>query len=183
MKRGSQVVGASFRSKRKGWKTFSMVLNFSDETQYGEVLSTNPYMRLFLANICLRPSCHSCRFKDLPRRSDLTIGDAWGIQKHMPEMDDDRGTSVVLVHSEKGRRLWAQIASELNVKQGKLDVLLPPEADSRKSVKMHANRKRFFGLLNRGADMEQLVKLTKKPLLRRILSTGKKCLKRLKNAL
>lgn len=180
---GSPVVDAFFRNKRKGWKRYSVVLNFKNETQYGEIRSNDPYMRLFLANICLRPSCHSCRFKDIPRQSDLTIGDAWGIQNHMPEMDDDRGTSVVLVHTEKGRRLWEQVEPQMRVKQGKLDTLLPPGADSRKSVRMHANRKRFFALLDRGADMERLVKLTKKPLLRRILSAGKKCLKCLKNAL
>jgi hypothetical protein len=95
-------------------------------------------------------------------------------------MDDDRGTSVVLVHSEKGSRLWAEVAPRMQVQQGQLDVLLPPTAASRKSVKKHPNRARFFAALDRDADMDTLVKLTKKPFLRRILSAGKRCWKRLK---
>lgn len=178
----AKTVSAAFRSKRQGWKQYSMEFAFENGAQYAQVLSQDTYMRSFLSNICLRPSCHSCRFKDIPRVSDLTIGDAWGIQHHMPHMDDDRGTSVVLVHSEKGSRLWAEVAPQLHVQQGQLDVLLPPTADSRKSVKKHPNRARFFAALDRDADMDALVKLTKKPFLRRILSAGKKCWKRLKRS-
>lgn len=180
---GGKTTGVSFRDKRSGWKAYSVTMSFQNGGEYSAKNAQNHYMRMFIGDVCLRPSCHSCRFKDIPRGSDLTIGDAWGIQKHMPDMDDDRGTSVVLVNSEKGRQLWAQVAPEMHVKQGQLHVLLPPTADSRKPVRKHPNRKRFFAGLNQGADVEQLVKLTKKPLLRRLLSAGKKCLKRLKKAL
>lgn len=77
-------------------------MNFQNGSEHCKVNSENQYMRVFLSDICLRTSCHSCQFKDIPRQSDLTIGDAWGIQNHIPEMDDDRGTSAVIVHSEKG---------------------------------------------------------------------------------
>ena len=176
---GANPTAVSFRDKRKGWKNFSMVLCFDNGSSYAEVLSKDAFMRCFLSNICLRPSCHSCKFKDFPRLSDLTIGDAWGVQKHSPEMDDDRGASVVVINSEKGQQLWAQVLGELNAKQGKLNTLLPQDADSRRSVKAHPNRKRFFTALSNGAKVEQLVTLTKKPLLRRMLSFGKRQLKRI----
>lgn len=178
-KRGNNVKAVRFRDKRSGWKNYSVSMAFDDGSEYCKENRSDAYMRLFIGDICLRPSCHSCRFKDIPRASDLTIGDAWGIQHHMPHMDDDRGTSIVLVHSEKGSRLWSQITPALICKQGQVNVLLPPTAASRKPVKKHPNRKRFFAELDRGADIDQLVKLTKKPLLRRILSAGKKCLKKL----
>ena len=176
---GARVRTASFRDKRRGWKNFSMTLEFENGTDYSEILAVDSYMRLFLANICLRPSCHSCRFKEFPRLSDLTIGDAWGIEKYMPELDDDRGTSVVLVNSEKGLTLWDTVSKDTVFRQGLVHTLLPRDADSRRSVRPHSNRKRFFAALDRGDSMEQLCKLTRKSSMRRLLSYGKRMLKRL----
>ena len=75
-----------------------------------KLFSKYKFMQMFLGNIDLRPSCHNCRFKGFPRISDMTIGDSWGIENYMPDMDDDRGTSVIVVNSLKGKkclkRLW-----------------------------------------------------------------------------
>ena len=108
------------------------------------------FMQLFLKNICLRPSCHSCQFKTLERPSDITLGDCWGIERHTPEMDDDKGVSVVLTHTEKGNALFRKIQSDVEWRSGEVDQLLPPYADSRKSVEAHKNRDFFFKMVNRG---------------------------------
>lgn len=176
---GSKLKAASFRHKRMGWKKFSMVMDFESGARYAQLIGTDPYMRAFLANICLRPSCHSCRFKAVPRLSDLTIGDAWGIEKHMPELDDDRGASVILINSEKGQKLFDRISSRLVCRQGSLNTLLPPDADSRRAVRPHPNRAKFFAGLEQGQSLEQLTALTRKSGLRRLLSWGKRTLKRL----
>ena len=99
---------------------------------------------MFLKNICLRPSCHDCRFKDINRNSDITIGDFWGVENVLPELDDDRGISVVLIHSDKGRELIQKIAGESQIKHVETDKALPPSADSRHSVSMHKKREMFF---------------------------------------
>ena len=176
---GTILEEVSFRDKRKGWRHYSMALNFAEGVEYCRPGAEDTYLRVFLRDLCLRPSCHSCRFKDFPRLSDLTIGDAWGIERHMPDLDDDHGTSVVLVNSEKGMGLWNAVADNAVSRQGELDVLLPKSADSRKSVKPHPNRSRFFAALNRGDSMEQLCKLTRKSPYRRLLSYGKRTVKRL----
>ena len=176
---GTTLEEVSFRDKRKGWRHYSMALNFAEGVEYCRPGAEDTYLRVFLRDLCLRPSCHSCRFKDFPRLSDLTIGDAWGIERHMPDLDDDHGTSVVLVNSEKGMGLWNAVADNAVSRQGELDVLLPKSADSRKSVKPHPNRSRFFAALNRGDSMEQLCKLTRKSPYRRLLSYGKRTVKRL----
>ena len=175
---GEKTINASFRSKAAGWKAFSMELTYRDGGSYRKKLTEDAFMRCFLANICLRPSCHSCWFKDIPRESDLTIGDAWGVGQHMPDMDDDRGTSVVLVNTGKGQRIWNEVVSGLTVRQGTLDTLLPPDSDARRSVKPHPNRKRFFTELDQGKELEQILRLAKKPPLRRLLSWGKRQVKR-----
>lgn len=176
---GTTLEEVSFRDKRKGWRHYSMALNFAEGVEYCRPGAEDTYLRVFLRDLCLRPSCHSCRFKDFPRLSDLTIGDAWGIERHMPDLDDDHGTSVVLVNSEKGMGLWNAVADNAVSRQGELDILLPKSADSRKSVKPHPNRSRFFAALNRGDSMEQLCKLTRKSPYRRLLSYGKRTVNRL----
>lgn len=169
----------SFRDKRKGWRKYSMALQFDKGAEYCRPGAEDAYLQVFLRDICLRPSCHSCRFKEFPRQSDLTIGDAWGIEKHMPDLDDNCGTSVVLANSEKGQRLWNDVAGNVISRPGDLDTLLPRDADSRKSVKPHPNRSRFFAALDRGESMAQLVKLTPKSLYRRLLSAGKRIVKKI----
>ena len=59
------------------------------------------YMRAFLRNASLRPSCFSCPCKR-SCGSDITLGDFWGIQSARPEVDFEGGVSVVLCNTAKG---------------------------------------------------------------------------------
>ena len=123
--------------------------------------SENAYMRAFLCNLDLRPSCHHCKAKCGRSGSDLTIGDFWGVQEHHPEMDDDKGTSLVLVNTRKGEEAMDmnqvvfvestyQIASEHN-----------PSID--KSVAPHPNRAVFFSKLDSGTRLHKSVEDALKP--------------------
>jgi len=58
-------------------------------------------MQMFLQDLCLRPACYECKFKKLKRESDLTLADFWGCDQVVPELDDDKGLSLVIVHSER----------------------------------------------------------------------------------
>lgn len=74
------------------------------------------YMQVFLKNYCLRPSCYECVAKNV-KMSDLTIADFWGIDEVAPEMNDNKGTSLVLVRTEKGQRLFEEISREMVFKE------------------------------------------------------------------
>src|SRR5699024_11568320 len=89
----------------------------SNNKAYECVLSKDAFMQAFLQNACLRPSCHTCHFKKLNRVSDITVADYWGVQNQQPDMDDDRGTSLVLVHSSKGRELLEAVRAELRLRE------------------------------------------------------------------
>lgn len=175
----SNITSASFRSKVQGWKVFSMEHYFDNGQRYCKSLTEDSFMQCFLRNICLRPACHNCQFKKFPRVSDLTIGDAWGIADHMPDMDDDRGTSLVIINSSRGNQLWNAVKNQTKFRKGKMEQLLPPSADSRRSVRPHYRRNRFFRDMEKGVSMEKLAKLSRKPLHRRVLSFGKRALKSL----
>ena len=121
----------------------------------------------FLQNVCLRPSCHSCKYKSMERPSDITMGDFWGVDQKLPELDDDKGTSIIQINTEKGKAIFNKIASKLVYQKVDIDIALPPTADSRKSVKVHPKREIFFEKLDK-KDMQQLVKLIEPSLFGRV---------------
>lgn len=116
-----KIQSVSFRDKRKGWKKFGFALGLSKASAAGEknsvLLSYSPlnkdlFMRGFLRDLYLRPSCYACPAKELKSGSDITLGDFWGIETLLPELDDDRGISAVTANTEKGRALLQELNAE-----------------------------------------------------------------------
>ena len=112
-----------FRHKKYGWKTFAVLFKFSNNTAYVKSFREDSFMRAFLSNACLRPSCYECSFKTLQRQADITLADFWGIQNVFPEMDDDKGTSLVLIHSNKGSILLKSIEKLIKSKKVGIDII------------------------------------------------------------
>ena len=102
-----------FRHKKYGWKTFAVLFEFTNNTAYEQVLSKDLFMQMFLQNLCLRPSCYACTFKKKNRVSDITLADFWGCDSVCPELDDDKGLSVVLCHSPKGKAAFDAISNNM----------------------------------------------------------------------
>lgn len=129
----------SFRDKSFGWLSFSM--RFEERvTQYYK----DPYMRLFLSDVILRPSCYHCPAKGASRVSDLTLADFWGIQNVDPTMFDDKGTSLVLVHSAAGEQALALIRSDLLLKAESLESAFAGNPNALHSATEPKARAAFF---------------------------------------
>ena len=94
----------SFRDKSSGWSKFSVRIEFEKQT-YLRPHREDPYMQMFLDGFTLRECCYHCGFRKQNIAADLTIADFWGIDKVMPELNDDQGISLVLAHSDKGNTL------------------------------------------------------------------------------
>lgn len=100
---GAVLTGVNFRDKSSGWKNYSFVLNFSEDEVTGKhnyaissVFTENAYMKAFLFNLSLRPSCYACPAKAGKSGADITIGDFWGIENVMADYDDNNGISLVV---------------------------------------------------------------------------------------
>lgn len=107
---GFEIEDIRFRDKRFGWKKYSFVLTLenlssilNNRISISSPLNENAFLRGFLRDIYLRPSCYACPAKSGKSGSDITLADYWGIQHLMPELDDDRGISAIIVNTEKGR--------------------------------------------------------------------------------
>lgn len=168
-----------FRSKKTGWHNYSSELIFVSGENYCKACTEDAFMRCFLSNICLRPSCHHCHFREGKSGADITLGDAWGIEKWLPELDDDTGASLVLVNSGKGRQLWEEICSQTENRAVDAETALASNMVYKRSVKPHPNRARFFKALNNGATMDELLRLTRQPIYKRCICFARNVAKKL----
>ena len=119
---GAQVANVAFRNKKNGWARYSLQMDFENGIEYRATPDKDPMMQVFLKNLCLRPSCYDCGFKTISRKSDITLADYWGIKSIHPDMDDDKGASLVIIHSEKGRELFDRIREKLDCVETDLSV-------------------------------------------------------------
>lgn len=113
---GEKIESVNFRDKKKSWSEYGVSFHMKTREVY-HTFKNDSFMRLFLKNYILRPSCYACSHKGINRNSDITLGDFWGIQKIMPEMTDDKGTSLVFVHTQKGCELFESVADRLIIKE------------------------------------------------------------------
>ena len=97
----SPIEDIKFRDKRLGWGKYSFTV-LKKPAPLSCPFNEDAFMRGFLANIYLRPSCYGCASKNGVSHSDLTIGDFWGINRIMPDFDDDKGVSVVMINTIGG---------------------------------------------------------------------------------
>lgn len=69
-------------------------------------------MILFFHNFILRDSCYDCKYANLNRVSDFTLGDFWGLEEFYPDFDDDKGTSVLMLNTRKAQSLFDDIKDD-----------------------------------------------------------------------
>ena len=82
---------------------------------------------LFYQHIMFRPSCGKCHYANTKRPSDITIADFWGWEKTDPNINaDNKGVSLVLVNTEKGRELFEAVKDQMTVIPAKLEDCLQP---------------------------------------------------------
>ncbi len=141
---GARPQKIAFRAKDEGWRRFSVFFLFENNTEYRATLDKDPMMQVFLKNLCLRPSCYDCHFKTKGRRSDITLADFWGIKNVEPEMDDDKGTSLVIIQSKKGEELFKQIEEKIIAVEVDVDKAVFYNSAMIQSAKRNPKREKFL---------------------------------------
>ena len=107
----SSIQSVEFRNKDRGWKHFQFVMKMGGRR--GESLANvhydNPYMRCFLLDASLRPSCYHCPSKCGRSYSDITLADFWNVHKVVDGFDDDKGTSLVIINTQRGAHVFGEL--------------------------------------------------------------------------
>ena len=147
----------NFRDKSMGWGGYSLSYSFGDGLPLLEPHARSKYIRLFLSRICQNVSCAECRYRKLPRIADITLGDYWGISKYHPEMNDNKGTSVVLLNTTTGSILFESVADKVVQCDSKVENAIAGNPCIVRSSKPHPKRAEFFANLDK-YTLDQLIK-------------------------
>lgn len=156
---GGQIVSVDLRSKATGWSryAYSVDIGYRSGGYYRVSQGQDPFMRGFVQNLYLRQSCSHCSFKGNRRRSDLTLGDYWGIWEQHPDFDDNRGVSLLLTHSDKGKTAWAEIRDGFYCIPVTLEDAFKQNPSALISSPAHTMREHFFSQLDHIADTGKLI--------------------------
>ena len=170
----TELSSISFRDKTNSWKRYEVVIRQGKKTLIREDIGKNIYMKLFLSDLCLRPSCSNCSSKSGKSKSDITIADFWGIQHLHPDFDDDKGCNLILIHSKKGLNLFNKLECDKIKTDFKTAIKYNPSYF--KSVAEPKYRKYFFKNFERYgfAIYDKICKKQQPSLIRRIASRCKR---------
>lgn len=168
------ITGISFRDKRYGWKKYgfsvraksaskadknlvSQSVEVTDKTLLYEPHKANLYMKGFLKNLYLRPSCYACPAKCGKSGADYTLADFWGASTYVGDFDDDKGLSAVLVYKNK-----VNIESlDMAFKVVGLNDILSQNPAVIKSSRMKGGRDQFFQHYNREHQIDLINRYSK----------------------
>lgn len=175
-------VHINLRNKESGWNHFSysVEFNYLDGKRYICKNSEDLFMRLFVGDYISRESCANCHFKGYDRVSDITLGDFWGIWDIYPEMDDNKGTSLVLTHTNKGEELLQAIADIIKIQEVSLEQASQMNPSLLKSSQHKLNREFVLNsIAENGFQEVQILTLFNSCPKRSIIGKAKRCMQKI----
>ena len=180
---GTLPQSIDLRSKTTGWSRYqySNLFLYDDGSIHAAKSGESLYMKLFVGGYINRESCDHCQFKGYNRVSDLTIGDFWGIWDVAPEMDDNKGTSVLLVQSDRGAKMLEQLNDKLILKEVNLEeasqqnqaMLVTSNSNSKRQEALECIREGRIG------DCEAWFAPKKQTCARRIISMIRRAIRKI----
>lgn len=113
-KSAGAISNINFRDKKDSWKFYSISFDYENGRTDSEFFLNDAYMKGFISDLYLRKSCYNCMFKENNPFADIELGDCWGIENICKEIDDDIGTSVIVIKSQKGKRLFDKLCDNID---------------------------------------------------------------------
>ena len=121
---GGKVVYVKAKNKELGWRNLTRKVVFDNGQVYYGVKMDDDFRRGYHTNVYCRPSCYTCQYKGFPRMADITIADYWGIEKVDKNLDNNIGTSMILLNSKKGEAYFELVKDKLEYKETKFESIL-----------------------------------------------------------
>lgn len=153
------IKGINFRDKTYGWKKFGFSTSLSvDQQETGnsvdlplknhEYHMENIFMRGFLNNLYLRPSCYHCPARQGKSGSDIQLGDFWGVTRRYPDFYNENGVSLIMIKTKKGQDLFNEIKTKIKYIPATYDDVLDCNINVEKDEEEPINRALFFQSFN-----------------------------------
>lgn len=165
-KRNADIADVTFRDKSNGWSDYSLGITFKDKkgkkTRSVESHFKNIFSLGFAEDIFTRPSCSNCSARNYKSNSDITVADAWAINKYRPNKNDEKGISHVLINTEKGKHIIEYIQSKIECTTIDYLEVEPTKIHSPLTMSCKANPYRdwFYERIQRGVVVSTATKST-----------------------
>ena len=111
-----KIKSINFRDKRESWEHYNFTIKFEDGTEFTEKYNNNKYMKLFLENKILTEPCYKCQ-SCKNSKADFTVGDAWDGKFKNEVLNNHKGTSCLLVHTNKADVILKEIKDNFNIEK------------------------------------------------------------------
>lgn len=162
------------RDKTNGWQKSNVKVEFDDGSS--KIISRDncEFYNVFAFNIALRNSCYNCKFKNFNIASDITIGDYWGIDKKYPEFNDDKGCSLVMLNTERGRRFFEEAADSFDIIETGTEFAVETHPKLLKSVGKNFYRENFLSEMQKADSPQKFKNVVKKYTRNDILNKMKR---------
>lgn len=133
-----------FRDKYSGYTHTAMSLYKNKECLYHNGLEYDPMLKLFYRRMISRPVCSNCRFKGMERCSDFTLWDCFFAAEINSDFDDNKGTTFVMLHSDKAEKIFDRIGDRIRACEGDAKKVCSSTTEMFKSIAHHSERQNFF---------------------------------------
>ncbi|WP_196001874.1 Coenzyme F420 hydrogenase/dehydrogenase, beta subunit C-terminal domain [Clostridium sp. 1001271B_151109_B4] len=174
----SKIKNIQFREKSNGWKDYNFKVTFKNGS-FIQKMTDNIYMKGFLQDLYLRPSCYSCEFKKPMTSADITLADYWGVQNIHRDFDDDKGVSLVLINSDKGKDVLNNISEKMDIIKTDYDFAI----NNNPSIITPANYNKKRGRLFKGIESndieKEIAKFIKVTMVERVIRKLQKIVEKL----
>lgn len=147
---GKEIADFRFRQKELSYECTKGIVDLKDGSREVITTSHDPYEKLFHGSLMFRNCCYDCQYAELPRYGDFTLGDFWGISQFDPELNDGKGTTLMLVNDQKAEKILEEVKDRLKlIKEAPLDIAKRNNSFGSRRPKPAA-RKRFYAMLKKG---------------------------------
>ncbi len=147
------VSNLRFRSKDQVYGT--LVIEYADGTR--KVSLGDKYYAAFNRHLIKSNACNGCLFSETPKPGDITIGDLWGAERYIRDIDVEEGISVMLVNSEKGEEVFREVSQKASyLRQVPLGFVKRFNRFG-SALPVHIARRRFYDMINRGFTVKKAV--------------------------
>lgn len=144
---------------------------------YRVVPKDDPYLQGYYSRLFYRPSCGICHYTQLARVGDITIGDAWDVEKIYGDLNSLNGVSLVLFNTSKGLDILPAMQDYMDLRTVSEEWVVKANAQLREPTTMHKNRSLFFEQIDSKPFAKNVSSCTRKSIF---LKVYKKVTKRLK---
>lgn len=141
---GETIIHVNFKSKSRGWHTFSLAID-TDKQHFSKDGKSTFFFSGYFKGLYSRPCCSDCIFKNNKNRiSDITLSDSWGCEEFAAEIDDNKGLSNIIIHNDKGDKAFLSIKNKICYKQVEFEKIIEGNKNYYYSLPMGSRRDEFW---------------------------------------